>query len=518
GTLGGLLARHLVAGHGVRHLLLLSRRGADGPGAAELVAELRDLGAETTLAACDAADREALAVVLAAIPAEHPLTGVIHTAGVVDDGVVTALTAEQLATVLRPKADAALHLHELTADRDLAMFVLFSSVAAVLGPPGQGNYAAANGFLDALAAQRRARGLAGVSLAWGLWAESSGITGHLTGADQARAARVGAPLTTAQGMALFDVARTVPRAHLVTSNLDVTALRNDPAGPPPVLRTLAGAALRRASDAPTAASLTQRLAGVRPDGRLPLLVDLVREQTALVLGHASPDAVAAGRAFKEAGFDSLTSVELRNRMQAATGLRLPATLVFDHPSPAALAEYLLGELLGGRDLPAPVRAAATATDQDPVVIVGMSCRLPGGADSPERLWRLLAEGGDGMTDFPADRGWEAEVADAPYALRGGFLADATGFDATLFGISPREALAMDPQQRLSLEAAWEAFEDAGIDPTAVRGEQVGVFLGAGTSYYGIGTDLSTTAEGHVLAGTSNSVISGRVSYTFGLEG
>ncbi|MFD0411920.1 type I polyketide synthase, partial [Kitasatospora sp. NPDC127116] len=319
-------------------------------------------------------------------------------------------------------------------------------------------------------------------------------------------------------MALFDVAGTVPRAHLVTSNLDVTALRNDPAGPPPVLRSLAGAALRRASDAPTAASLTQRLAGVRPDGRLPLLVDLVREQTALVLGHASPDAVAAGRAFKEAGFDSLTSVELRNRMQAATGLRLPATLVFDHPSPAALAEYLLGELLGGRDLPAPVRAAATATDQDPVVIVGMSCRLPGGADSPERLWRLLAEGGDGMTDFPADRGWEAEVADAPYALRGGFLADATGFDATLFGISPREALAMDPQQRLSLEAAWEAFEDAGIDPTAVRGEQVGVFLGAGTSYYGIGTDLSTTAEGHVLAGTSNSVISGRVSYTFGLEG
>ncbi|MEU1290510.1 type I polyketide synthase, partial [Kitasatospora sp. NPDC005856] len=471
-----------------------------------------------TVAACDAADREALAAVLAAIPAEHPLTGVVHTAGVVDDGVVTALTAEQLATVLRPKADAALHLHELTAGRDLALFVLFSSVAAVLGPPGQGNYAAANGFLDALAAHRRARGLAGASLAWGLWAESSGITGHLTGADLARAARVGAPLTTAQGMALFDVAGTVPRAHLVTSNLDVAALRGDPAGPPPILRSLVGAALRRASDAPTAAGLTQRLAAVQPDGRLPLLVDLVREQTALVLGHASPEAVAAGRAFKEAGFDSLTSVELRNRMQAATGLRLPATLVFDHPSPAALAEYLLGELLGGRDVPVRAQAAAVATDQDPIVIVGMSCRLPGGADSPDHLWDLLADGGDGMTGFPADRGWEAEIADAPYALTGGFLADATAFDAALFGISPREALAMDPQQRLSLEAAWEAFEAAGIDPTSVRGAQVGVFLGAGTSYYGIGTDLSTTAEGHVLAGTSNSVISGRVSYTFGLEG
>ncbi|QIY60298.1 SDR family NAD(P)-dependent oxidoreductase [Streptomyces sp. RPA4-5] len=518
GTLGGLLARHLATEHGVRHLLLLSRRGTDSPGAAELVEELRALGAEATVAACDAADRDALAGVLAGVPDEHPLTGVVHTAGVVDDGVVTALTDEQLATVLRPKADAARHLDELTAGHDLAMFVLFSSVAAVLGPPGQGNYAAANGFLDALAGHRRARGLAGTSLAWGLWAESSGITGHLTGADLARAARVGAPLTTAQGTALFDVARTVPRAHLVTSNLDLNALSGDPAGPPPMLRALVGATLRRASDAPTAATLTQRLASVRPEGRLPLLVDLVREQTALVLGHASPDAVAAGRAFKEAGFDSLTSVELRNRMQAATGLRLPATLVFDHPNPAALADHLLAELLGGRDLPAPVQAAAVATYQDPIVIVGMSCRLPGGADSPDRLWGLLADGGDGMTDFPADRGWEAETADAPYALRGGFLADATGFDAGLFGISPREALAMDPQQRLSLEAAWEAFEAAGVDPTSVRGAQVGVFLGAGTSYYGIGTDLSTTAEGHVLAGTSNSVISGRVAYTFGLEG
>ncbi|MFJ9953637.1 SDR family NAD(P)-dependent oxidoreductase, partial [Kitasatospora sp. NPDC091207] len=518
GTLGGLTARHLVAGHGVRHLLLVSRGGPGAAGADGLVAELEAAGATVTVVACDVADREALAGVLAAIPAEHPLTGVVHTAGVVDDGVVTALTAEQLATVLRPKADAALHLHELTADRDLAMFVLFSSVAAVLGPPGQGNYAAANGFLDALAAHRRARGLAATSLAWGLWAESSGITGHLSGADLARAARVGAPLSGAQGTALFDVARTLPRAHLVTSNLDVDALRSDPSGPPPILRALVGGALRRASDAPTAASLTQRLAAVRPEGRLPLLVDLVREQTALVLGHASPDAVAAGRAFKESGFDSLTSVELRNRLRAATGLRLPATLVFDHPTPAALAEHLLGELLGGPGLAAPVRAAAVATDQDPIVIVGMSCRLPGGADSPERLWGLLADGGDGMTDFPADRGWEAEVADAPYALRGGFLADATEFDAALFGISPREALAMDPQQRLSLEAAWEAFEAAGIDPVAVRGEQVGVFLGAGTSYYGIGTDLSVTAEGHVLAGTSNSVISGRVAYSFGLEG
>ncbi|MDG5809395.1 SDR family NAD(P)-dependent oxidoreductase, partial [Streptomyces ossamyceticus] len=518
GTLGGLIARHLVAEHGVRHLLLISRSGPAAPEAARLVLELEESGASVTVTACDAADRDALADVLAAIPAAHPLTGVVHTAGVVDDGVVTALTGEHLATVLRPKVDAALHLHELTADRDLAMFTLFSSVAAVLGPPGQGNYAAANGFLDALAAHRRARGLAATSLAWGLWAESSGITGHLTGADLARATRVGAPLSTPQGTALFDISRTVPHAHLVTANLDVNALLTDPSGPPPMLRGLAGGALRRASDAPTAATLTQRLAGLQPDARLPLLVDLVREQTALVLGHASPDAVAAGRAFKEAGFDSLTSVELRNRTQAATGLRLSATLVFDHPTPAALAAYLLGELLGDRDVPAPVRTAPVATDDDPIVIVGMSCRMPGGADSPERLWKLVADGGDGMTDFPADRGWEAEIADAPYALRGGFLADATEFDATLFGISPREALAMDPQQRLSLEAAWEAFEAAGVDPTSVRGAQVGVFLGAGTSFYGIGTDLSTTAEGHVLAGTSNSVISGRVAYSFGLEG
>ncbi|WP_157530942.1 type I polyketide synthase, partial [Microtetraspora niveoalba] len=518
GTLGGLLARHLVTAHGVRRLLLLSRTGAESAGAARLVAALEEAGASVTVAACDAADRDALAAVLAAIPAAHPLTGVVHTAGVADDGVIETLTAERLATVLRPKVDAAINLHELTAGHDLAMFVLFSSVAAVLGPPGQGNYAAANGFLDALAAYRRARGLPAMSLAWGLWEEASGITGRLSDTDLARAARIGAPLSTAQGLALFDVGTTVPRAHLAPVNLDVAALRADRLGLPPVLRGLAGGTLRRALDAPAAATLTQRLDGLRPDDQLHLLADLVREQAAMVLGHTSADAVAAGRAFKGIGFDSLTSVELRNRMQTATGLRLPATLVFDHPTPAALAEYLRGELLGDRDAPVAAAAAPVRTDDDPIVIVGMSCRLPGGADSPERLWDLVAGGVDGMADFPADRGWEADVADAAYALRGGFLPDATRFDAGLFGISPREALAMDPQQRLSLEAAWEAFESAGIDPSRLHGASVGVFLGAGTSFYGVGTDLSASAEGHVLAGTSNSVISGRVAYTFGLEG
>ncbi|RPF25307.1 acyl transferase domain-containing protein [Streptomyces sp. Ag109_G2-6] len=351
GTLARHLARHLVAEHGVRHLLLAGRRGPQAPDAAETVSELTALGAEVTVAACDVADRDALAALLASVPAEHPLTGVVHTAGVLDDGTVTALTDRQVGAVLRPKADAAIHLHELTAGLDLSMFVLFSSVSGTFGGLAQANYAAANAFLDALARHRAVRGLPALSLAWGLWAQASGLTGHLGAADAQRMARRGlAPFATEQGLAAFDAAAATGRPALVPARIDTSALRADDPALPAVLRELAratgsagrlrNAAQTAATPADTAAGLRERLTGLTGPERARLLGSLVCGQAAVVLGHSDPAAIEPTRGFLDLGFDSLTAVEFRNRLNAATGLRLSATLVFDHPTPAHLAGHL----------------------------------------------------------------------------------------------------------------------------------------------------------------------------------
>ncbi|MFC9249523.1 SDR family NAD(P)-dependent oxidoreductase [Streptomyces sp. NPDC057136] len=529
GALGALVARHLVAEHGVRQLLLTGRRGMDAPGMAELRAELTGLGAEVTVAACDVADREALAALLASVPVAHPLTGVVHTAGVIDDGVIDALTPGRLATVFRPKVDAALHLHELTAGLDLSAFVLFSSAAGTLGNPGQGNYSAANAFLDALAHQRRRAGLPAASLAWGPWAEAEGMSGGLSDADLGRMAREGfAPLSAEDGLALFDTAQSVDEALTLPMHLDTAVLAPHADELPPILRGLVRAPRRRAAEsgAATADSLTERLAALPESERDATLLDLVREQVAVVLGHAGADAVEADRSFKEIGFDSLTAVELRNRMNAVTGLRLPATLVFDYPTPAALMAYIRHELAG--DLAKAATAARiTTADDDPIAIVGMSCRFPGGVSSPEELWRLVVNGEDAMSTFPLDRGWdvaslydpEASRPGTSYTRDGGFLHEAAEFDPGFFGISPREALAMDPQQRLLLEASWEAFERAGIDPGTLRGSHTGVY--AGVIYHDYGTRLTSVPDGveaFLGTGTSAGVLSGRVSYSLGLEG
>ena len=346
GALGGLVARHLVTGYGVRHLLLTSRRGPDAQGAEQLQADLAELGAQVTIAACDAADRNALAALLAAIPAERPLTAVFHAAGVLDDAVLTSLTPERLGPVLRAKADAAWNLHELTRDRDLAAFVLFSSAAGVLGNPGQANYAAANAFLDALAHHRHAHDLPATSLAWGLWEQDGGMAESLGSSGRARFARDGIlPLSAGEGLALLDAALSDDRPSLVPVGLDTGAVRYrlGDAPVPPVLRELVRVPARRASAA--GPSLARRLTRLSPDDQRAALLELVCGQIAAALGHASPSSVDPHRAFRDLGLDSLIAVNLRNRLTSATGLRLPVTVVFDRPTPAALVEYVREQLV-----------------------------------------------------------------------------------------------------------------------------------------------------------------------------
>ncbi|WP_223839925.1 type I polyketide synthase, partial [Nocardiopsis deserti] len=530
GTLGSLVARHLVVGHGVRSLVLTSRRGLAAEGAAELEAELTGLGARVRVVACDAADREALAALLGEVPEEYPLTGVVHCAGVLDDATFTALTPEQMGSVLRPKVDAAWNLHELTRDLDLSAFVLFSSIAGTVGNPGQANYAAANTFLDGLAQHRRAQGLPATSLAWGLWAESTGMTGHLDQADIARMHRTGiAPMTNEQGLALFDAALVLDQSALVTAPLDTSALRALAAadGLSPILRSLVRTPARRtAAGSSGGRSLADRLTTMPAADRHSALLELVRSNVGAVLGHGSEASIDVDRAFRDLGFDSLTAVELRNRLKDATGLRLPATLVFDHPTPMALTTYLVGRLVGTDEPVARIRSSV-ANDDEPIAIVAMSCRFPGGVSSPEDLWRLVVEGRDVVSEFPVNRGWNLEELYHPdpdhtgtsYTRHGGFLHEADEFDPAFFGISPREAMAIDPQQRLLLETTWEAFERAGIDPAALRGSRTGVFSGVMYDDYGsrVG-EASESVEGYLVSGSAGSVASGRVSYTFGLEG
>ncbi|MBS4727408.1 SDR family NAD(P)-dependent oxidoreductase [Mycobacterium sp. SM1] len=352
GLVGGVLARHVVTRYGVRDVVLASRAGQRAAGAAEVVAQLAKAGARVRVVSCDVADRDALARLVAGLP---KLTGVIHAAGVLDDALVTSLTAEQLDVVLRAKVDGAWHLHELTRDRDLGMFVLCSSVAGTIGSPGQANYAAANTFLDALATHRRASGLVGLSLAWGLWERPSALTGRLRERDLARMQRGGLlPMSAEQAVELCDAALALGHPTVVAARLDATAL-TDPTHSallPPLFNELIRRP-RRAVLAPDAAAarstLVQRLRGLSTDQQHQLLLDLVRSHIAAVLGRPDPTDIDATRAFQDLGFDSLSAIELRNRLKTATGLPLSPTLIFDYPTPASLAEHIGRQLVGGED-------------------------------------------------------------------------------------------------------------------------------------------------------------------------
>ncbi|MFB9692409.1 SDR family NAD(P)-dependent oxidoreductase, partial [Amorphoplanes digitatis] len=435
--------------------------------------------------------------------------------------VIESLTPDRLAAVLRPKVDAAWHLHEATKDLDLDAFVLFSSVAGLLGNPGQAGYAAGNAYLDSLAEWRRENGLAATSLAWGPWVRSGGMTAELTEEDVARMTRGGLPpLTEDQGLALFDAALAAGPAVVVPVRLDTAALRLR-GDIPPMLRGLVRGPSRRA--AAGSADLIARLAALDPAARAETLLDLVRTQVTQVLGHSDSWRLETTKAFQDLGFDSLTAVELRNRLGAVTGLSLPATVVFDYPSVLALAGHLRDELVGVEPV-GPVVELSPVAD-DPVVIVGMACRFPGGVGSPEELWDLVRDGVDAVVEFPTDRGWDVErlysadrdVPGTSYTRHGGFLHDAAEFDPEFFGMSPREALATDAQQRLLLESTWEAVERAGIDPHGLRGSRTGVF--AGVMYTDYGNLLTEESfEGFRGNGSAGSIASGRVSYTFGFEG
>ncbi|WP_431903491.1 SDR family NAD(P)-dependent oxidoreductase [Micromonospora carbonacea] len=528
GGIGRHVATHLATVHGVAELVLVSRTGRH----ADWMDALTAAGTTVRVVAADVADRAALAAVLA--PLAGRLTAVVHAAGATDDALLAGLDAARWERALRSKVHGAWHLHELTAGLDLAAFVLFSSASAVFGSPGQGNYAAGNAFLDALAAHRRAHGLSATALAWGLWATPEGMAGALTAADLARLARGGTrPLDTAAGLALFDAALHADRPALVPIGLDLAAVRA--AGEvPALLRALLPPPPRRAVNADpapaSAAGFADRLAGRTEPERAAALLDLVRARCATVVGHAGGEQIEPRRPFKDLGFDSLMAVELSNRLSAATGVRLAPHAVFNHPTPELLAAHLHARLLG--TTAAEVADATTVAADEPVAVVAMACRFPGGIGSPEQLWRLLDDGGDVIGDLPTDRGWPDLYDPVPgtpgrtYVRSGGFLAGIADFDAAFFGISPREALAMDPQHRLLLETSWEALERAGIDPGTLRGSRTGVFAGTHGQDYtdriapGVASDdgETTADEGHLLTGTAASVLSGRVAYALGLEG
>ncbi|WP_146064894.1 type I polyketide synthase, partial [Streptomyces sp. SM1] len=540
GAVGPHLARWL-ARRGATHLVLPGRRGPQAPGAAELAAELDALGVRLTLPVCDLADRQDVAALLTGLEtAGDPVTAVVHAAAFVALAPLDGTPMSAFEQIVAAKASGAEHLDALL-DRELDAFVLFSSIAGVWGSGDHGAYAAANAYLGALAQHRRARGLTATTVDWGIWQAENPWQDRIAGedADLFKLEQHGLP-RIAPDLAVHALQQALDDDETVLAVADVDWERFAPVftstRPSPLLTGIPEA--RRALDAttgdtesPAAAQLRQRLAALGTSEQRRLLLDLVRTHAAAVLGHPTVDAIRPGKAFQDMGFASLTAVELRNRLNTATGLRLPSTLIFDHPSSTALAEEIRAELLGRQTAMAHTDTPGAAApvpvpDDEPIAIVSMACRFPGGIGTPEDLWRLLAEGGDAVSDFPTDRGWDIEALYDPdpdrsgtsTTRRGGFLHDAADFDAEFFGISPREALAMDPQQRMLLETTWEAIERAAIDPVALRGSRTGVFTGVNYSDYAAVVGQSAEGDGHLLTGSAPSVVSGRVAYTLGLEG
>ncbi|WP_443044712.1 type I polyketide synthase [Streptomyces sp. DHE17-7] len=521
---GGHVARWLAA-HGAAGVLLAGPTDPADDAFASLRTEVEAAGAVlTAVHHTDPADAGPLTRAVAALPPDRALTAVVHTGD-------TGTPDEPSTTTVHAAHDA---LTAAVGERTLDAFVVFNSISAVWGVTGQGPGAAAGAYLDALVQRHRASGVNALSVAWGAWqgAGPDGLAAHLrvNGLPAMEPRHALAALAALVGEAAED-----PAAPASVTLADVVWDRFAPAftrtRPGRLFSALPEAreALRAADggDASTATDLRNRLRPLGRADRERALLDLVLAEVAPVLGHADAGAVPATGSFNDLGFDSLTAVDLRNRLATATGLTLPATLVFDYPTPAALAAHLLDELLGGDEdesTAADASPSRPATDDgdDPIVIVGMSCRYPGDVRSPEDLWELLEAGTDAIGGFPTDRGWDLERLlhgdrdgrGRSVSREGGFLYDVADFDPAFFGISPREALVIDPQQRIVLQAAWEALERAGIDPATLRGGDTGVFVGGGSGDY----RPAIGQTGHVETAQSASLLSGRLSYTLGLEG
>ena len=446
GAMGGLIAKHLVSEHGVRSLILASRRGLDVEGAQRLCDELVELGARVEVSACDVADRRQVEKLIGSVPDDYPLRSVVYAAGVIEDGTIGSLTPEAVDRVLAAKIDGAFHLHELTTSLDLSAFVLFSSIAGTFGGPGQGNYSAANASLDALAMCRRACGLPAVSIAWGLWSEDAGMGATLTDGDVARVSRGGIrPLSPERGLELFDAACAADRAFVGATRFDNSVLQSQaragtlPASLRGLVRIPVGGVAHKRDE-----TFARRLSEASPRERETMVLSLVRREVASVLGHRSPEKIPVDRAFQELGFDSLAAVELRNGLQVATGLSLASTIIFDYPSVSELSTHLSSIILGERRKTTVATASSMRSDEQ-IAIVGMACRYPGGVSSPEALWGLVSQRVDAISAFPGDRGWDVDALYDPdpersgtsYVREGGFIEDAADFDAGFFGISPR---------------------------------------------------------------------------------
>ncbi|WP_327028046.1 SDR family NAD(P)-dependent oxidoreductase [Micromonospora sp. NBC_01740] len=519
GALGGHVTRWLL-GRGAGRVVLASRRGTAAPGVADLVDRYGADG-RVTVATCDVTDRRSVADLVDALP---DLTAVVHAAGTDQLTPLTDTTLDEFSHVVAGKVLGALHLDACLAERDLGAFVMFSSISGVWGSAGQCAYGAGNSLLDALAVNRRDRGLPATAVSWTAWGGEHGMAAENVATEQLN--RMGLPpIDPEKALVALDRALRRPTPCVTVADVDwsrfhpaFTVARPSPfLGGVPQVRALVAQEEEAAAPTGGVAAPLRHLAALPAAEQERELLRLVNEQTAAVLGHATPDELR-GRPFKDLGFDSLTAVDFRGRLNAATGLRLPTTLVFDYPTPAELAAHLRELVSGATPADAPQTVVVDA--DEPVAIVGMACRYPGGVDGPEAFWRLVADGVDAISPFPTDRGWEIpEPAEGTHPPAGGFLYDVADFDPAFFEISPREALAMDPQQRLALETSWEALERAGVDPATLRGTRTGVFVGASTSGYGTGlTEVPEGVEGYLMTGAAHSVISGRVAYALGLEG
>ncbi|MET7609414.1 beta-ketoacyl synthase N-terminal-like domain-containing protein, partial [Streptomyces avermitilis] len=486
-------------------------------------------GIHLTITTCDTSNPDQLQQLLNTIPPQHPLTTVIHTAGILDDATLTNLTPTQLNNVLRAKAHSAHLLHQLTQHTPLTAFVLYSSAAATFGAPGQANYAAANAYLDALAHHRHTHHLPATSIAWGTWQGNGLATGQVSEHLRRRGMFAMPPELAVTAV---DCAIASGRPSLLVADIDWKKLG-------PVLSSKSSALLedlpqaqgteetRSTVERTESTSLRQLLTGRSRSEQEEELLSLVRTHSAAVLGRNDSEAIPPGRLFRDLGFDSLAAVELRNHLAAKTELALPTTLVFDYPSPTKLAQFLLSEIAelqpdNSTPLPRP-----RAELDEPIAIVGMACRFPGGVTSANDFWDLISTEQDAIGGFPTNRGWDLDTLYHPdpdhpgtcYTRTGGFLYDAGHFDAEFFGISPREALAMDPQQRLLLETAWETIEHAGINPHTLHGTPTGVFTGTnGQDHAAHIRQAPSGTEGFVLTGAATSIASGRISYILGLEG